>query len=125
VPARLPELLSRTAERLLNTQLECLPYEQILQRYDGPGVLFYCDPPYAGVRLYRHNFTIDDFRLLAERLASLQGQFLLSLNDTPLTRQLFGQFYCREVSLVYGSSRLFPTATELLFSNRPFDQVAP
>ena len=118
-PARLPELLQAAAERLQRTQIECLPYQDLLARYDRPTTLFYCDPPYVGVRLYRHNFANDDFAELAIRLAALRGRFLLSLNDTPFTRATFGDFYSRSLTVSYSSSLAVPRVSELLFSNFP------
>ena len=34
--------------------IECLDYQECIRRYDSPGTLFYCDPPYldAGVQGY-------------------------------------------------------------------------
>ena len=40
------EGLSDIAERLLRVQIENRPALDILRLYDGPGTLFYCDPPY-------------------------------------------------------------------------------
>ena len=116
---RLPELLDQTARRLLQVQIEQLPYEQILSRYDRPSTVFYCDPPYQGLTLYQHNLADEQFGQLAVRLAKLQGRFLLSVNDTPTTRQAFASFERHEVSLSYSSSRVSPRVTELLFANFP------
>jgi len=74
---RLTASLERAAARLSKVQLECLPYEQILARYDRPGTLFYCDPPYWSVALYKHNFVDHDFEELARRLRQIRGTFLL------------------------------------------------
>ena len=49
----------------------------------GPTTLFYLDPPYWGRTLYRYNFNSHDFEMLEERLRSLRGKFVLSLNDVP------------------------------------------
>src|SRR5262249_25030022 len=77
----------------------------------------YCDPPYIGLRLYQHNFADADFELLADRLAGLRGMFILSINHTPLSRQIFGRFHIRDVSLTYGSNGIRPRVTELLGTN--------
>ena len=111
--------MEQAAIRLQRTQIECLPYEDVLRRYDRESTVYYCDPPYLGASLYRHNFSEADFALLAERLGTLRGTFLLSINDKPLVRTLFGRFFCREVDVSYGSSRTTPRVTELLFSNVP------
>src|ERR1700682_4656369 len=98
---RIPEIIERAHKRLQKVQIESLPYERILERYDRPTTVFYLDPPYWGPKLYRHNFTPDDFRLLAERLSSLQGRFVLSLNDRPEVRETFEAFRIRREEIAY------------------------
>src|SRR5882762_5409201 len=88
-PGRLPELLENTHKRLQRVQIECLPYEEILKRYDRPTTLFYLDPPYWDIQLYKYNFSEEDFKGLEERLRKIQGKFVLSLNDVPEVRKLF------------------------------------
>lgn len=102
---RLPELLENAHKRLERVQIECLPYEEILKRYDRPTTLFYLDPPYYGLQLYRHNLTPEDFALMAERLGKLRGHFVLSLNDVPEVRTLFRPFRIREVELAYTAQK--------------------
>src|SRR5206468_11650289 len=63
-PRRVPELIEAAHRRLQQVQIECLPYEEILSRYDRPTTLFYVDPPYWGPKLYRFNFGDDDFTAL-------------------------------------------------------------
>ena len=121
---RLPALIQRTAERLASVQLECLPYGEILTRYDRPTTFFYLDPPYVGRDLYRFNMRDDEFATLAERLAKIEGRFLLSLNDCALSRSAFRAFHCQELSVVYTASRTVPTVTELIFSNYPLPSTS-
>lgn len=116
-PTRLRRLIETTASRLARVQLECWPYERVLERYDRPSTFFYIDPPYVGLSLYRFNLTNDDFPDLAERLRALRGKFLLSLNDHPVARAAFQGFAVRELSVSYTSTPHVPTVRELLFSN--------
>lgn len=102
-PARIPEILLKTHERLSGVQIECLPYETILEKYDSPHTLFYCDPPYFGRELYRFNFSEKDFSLLAERLSRIQGKFVLSLNDTSEVRRLFRPFRIQSFHTSYSA----------------------
>ena len=102
---KLPELLENTHKRLERVQIECLPYEEILKRFDRPDTLFYLDPPYFGRKLYRYNFDEDDFRVLAERLRNVRGKFVLSLNDVPEVRALFAGFRIEAVNLHYTSQK--------------------
>ncbi len=117
-PARLSELLAQVAQRLERVQLECLSYQDTLRRYDRESSFFYCDPPYVDTKAYPHNFSEADYRQLAEHLAGLTGKFLLSPNDHPLAREIFGRFFCREVYVGYSVSRMSRrTVKELVFSN--------
>jgi DNA adenine methylase len=101
----LPELINKTHKRLERVQIECLPYGEILKRFDRPETLFFCDPPYFGRALYRYNFTTSDFEKLEERLGGLQGKFVLTLNDTPEVRVLFRRFAIRTVELAYSAQK--------------------
>jgi len=100
-PERLAELIEHTHKRLVRVQVENLPYEDILRRYDRPKTLFYLDPPYWGRKLYRFNFSEVDFKNLEERLQKIRGMFVLSLNDLPDVRKLFSGFKVREIELPY------------------------
>jgi DNA adenine methylase len=102
---RLPELIEKTHKRLERVQIECAPYDEILQHFDRKGTLFYLDPPYYGKKLYRHNFSHADFEKLSERLSRLRGKFILSLNDVPEVRNLFRRFYIKGVNLHYTSQK--------------------
>lgn len=123
-PSDLPVRLLDVADRLLEVQVECLPWEQIVDRYDRTTTFFYLDPPYVGVDLYRHNFTDSQFASLAERLKGLAGKFLLSINDCPQVREWFNGFHRREITLTYTSLRRPKQVSELLFANFPLTSPA-
>jgi DNA adenine methylase len=99
----LPTLLENVHKRLERVQIECLPYEEILARYDRSGTLFYLDPPYWGRKLYKVNFTESDFVSLEERLRHVKGKFVLSLNDIPVVRKLFRRYVVQGIQLSYTS----------------------
>jgi len=105
-PERLPEVIEETHKRLARVQLENLPYEKVLKRFDRPDTLFYLDPPYFGLSLYRHNLTTADFEKMAERLAGLKAKFVLSLNDVPEVHRIFKQFRFREIDLFYTAQKI-------------------
>lgn len=118
-PTTTEDRLARTAGRLARVQLECGPYEQVLDAFDRPTTLFYCDPPYVGVHLYEHNFSHTQFQDLSARLKAIRGKFLLSINDCPEVRQWFAGFECREVSVTYTAVTTPKRYPELLFANFP------
>lgn len=104
-PATLPELIRKTHERLQNVQLECLPYQEILRKYDREYVFFYLDPPYFNRPYYKFNMEEKDYVEMAERLSQLKGRFLLSLNDTPEIRRIFSRFDIHTLKMTYSAQR--------------------
>jgi DNA adenine methylase len=100
-PERLPKIIEQAHKRLQRVQIECLPYEQVIERYDRPTTVFYLDPPYWGPKLYRHNFGESDFQLLAERLARIKGRFILSLNDRTEVRRTFQGYRIERAEIAY------------------------
>jgi DNA adenine methylase len=100
---KLGPLLGDLHERLAGVTIENLPWQAFLDRYDRPETLFYLDPPYWGSEddYGAELFTRDQFAALAERLARLAGRFILSINDVPEIRELFGYFELLPVELSY------------------------
>jgi DNA adenine methylase len=101
----LPKLIENAHKRLERVQLECAPYDEVIHRFDRPTTLFYLDPPYWGRKLYRHNLGEADFEKLAGQLKKIRGKFILSLNDVPEVRKLFGDFHIQGVELHYTSQK--------------------
>jgi DNA adenine methylase len=117
-PHRIPMVLHLAHERLLGVQLECRPYQEILSRYDRPDTFFYLDPPYFGLPHYKFNLTEKDYVELAALLKNLKGRFLLSLNDKPEVRRIFGHFKIHGLSFSYSAQRRAGKIYgELLISN--------
>lgn len=78
---RLGPVLEELHERLSPVAIERLPYAAFITKYDRPGTLFYLDPPYFGSEgdYGPGVFDGDDFARLAEQLAGISGQFVLSI----------------------------------------------
>lgn len=116
-PTHVAALLTETAKRLERVQLENRPYDRVLTYFDRPTTLFYCDPPYVGLPFYKFNFSDADFDRLAHQLGTLQGKFLLSINDHPRAREAFRAFSVREVAVTYSLHGKNVHPHELVFSN--------
>ncbi len=102
---RIPEVIERVHRRLQRVQIESLPYEKILEKYDRPTTLFYLDPPYWERKLYKFNFTKQQFDDMEARLRRLEGKFILSLDDRSEVRELFAKFQMQTVDLAYTAKR--------------------
>jgi len=74
----LPEL----HQRLQRVQIECADWRCILDTYDTPETLFYCDPPYVPDTRrgggYKHELTTEEHTELVERLLGVRGMVALS-----------------------------------------------
>lgn len=117
---RLQETIRVTQERLQRVHIECLDFRDIIKRYDSPESLFYFDPPYYKVccKAYPGEFIEKDYFDIRDRMNSMQGKSILSLNDHPFTRETFKDFRIEEVQVSYSinkdSSKDFP---ELIIEN--------
>jgi DNA adenine methylase len=100
---RLGPILEDIHERIAGVVIECLPWQDFLRRYDGESTLFYLDPPYWGSEsdYGTGRFAQTDFFALANALAGLRGRFILSVNDLPETREIFGRFAIDQVDVHY------------------------
>jgi len=117
-PTRIPAIIEAAHQRLAKVQIESLPYEQVLEKYDRPTTLFYLDPPYWERKLYKFNFKEADFIALEARLQQLAGKFILSLDDHPKVRELFRAFRMERTEIYYTAQRTAGTRYgELLIMN--------
>lgn len=117
---QLVPMLEDLHERLAGVVIECLPYGELLDRYDRPGSLFYLDPPYAGCESDYGTglFEAEDFERLADRLRRLKGRFVLSINDTPAMRDTFARFKTERVRTTYTlGGRAAKPAAELVVTD--------
>ena len=104
---RIEEQLSAAHLRLSRVYIECLPYAEVIKRYDRADTFFYIDPPYWNCENYYGEglFSRDDFAKLATQLAEIKGKFILSLNDTPGVRECFSGFELEAVQTKYTCSK--------------------
>ena len=99
----LEPMLEDLHSRLAGVVIECLDFGEFIRRYDGPGTLFYLDPPYWGCEgdYGRALFARADFQRLADQLAQIRGRFLMSINDVPEVRAMFAWARIEEVTTTY------------------------
>ncbi len=117
---RMQRLIAAAHQRLQGVQVECLDWAAFIRRYDRPWTLFYIDPPYWGHEndYGKGIFSRGDFLAMAELLSNIEGRFILSLNDRPEVRELFGGFEIETVSTRYSANaRATRRVDELLIGN--------
>lgn len=88
------EDLPLIAQRLLRVQIENAPAIKVIERYDSPETLFYCDPPYAhdsrgDKNAYAHEMSDEQHRELAKVLKNVKGKVALSGYNGALMNELF------------------------------------
>ncbi|NJR12381.1 DNA adenine methylase [bacterium] len=115
------EGLSEIAQRLLRVQIENAPALEVIERYDSPDTLFYCDPPYlhesrGDAHAYRYEMTDDEHRALAAVLHHVKGKVAISGYGSALMNVLYGDW-----ERIEASSKLAPSIkkarTEVLWIN--------
>ena len=84
------EKLRALNARLDKVAVENLPYERLFKNYDSPGTLWFCDPPYTVGEVDTYA-AWDQERMagFAAAVAALQGDWIVTVNDTPENRALF------------------------------------
>ncbi len=118
-PARMRRLIMAAHERLQDVHIECLDWKAFIPRYDRKFAMFYLDPPYLGheADYGRDMFGREDFEAMADMLKRLKGRFILSLNDTPEVRELFGWAQIEAVETRYSANaRSTRRAAEVLIT---------
>jgi DNA adenine methylase len=88
------EALPEIAERLLRVQIENRSALDVIELYDSPETLFYCDPPYVHEtrgddNVYGHEMSDQAHRELAEILNSVKARVALSNYPCPLIDELY------------------------------------
>jgi len=86
--------LHEIVARLRRVQLENRPAVKIVKKYDSPGTLFYCDPPYLHETRkskadYKFEMDYEAHLELAEALGACRGMVALSGYDHPKMDELY------------------------------------
>jgi DNA adenine methylase len=95
------EALYYIADRLLRVQIENLDAFEVIQKYDSPDTLFYCDPPYVhdargDTHAYAYEMSDEQHKQLAELLHSVKAKVALSGYHCELMDNLYRDWHCYE-----------------------------
>jgi DNA adenine methylase len=90
------EELPLIAQRMRAVQIVRRPALDVIRTWDGPGTLFYCDPPYlhstrdaGSTTVYDHEMTEAEHVLLGEALSTCRGDAIVSGYPSPLYDGLY------------------------------------
>ena len=99
---RIEENLSAAHLRLAGgTYIEHLDWASCMDRYDRPHTLFYLDPPYWQTEGYGVPFAWDEYEKIADKLRTLKGKAVVSINDHPDIRACFAGFQMEALKIDY------------------------
>ncbi len=97
----LPEKIIAAAERLRGVQIENRPAVDVIQRFNYPNVLIYCDPPYMlqtrHGKQYRCEMKEADHIELLETLIQHKGYVIISGYETDLYNLVLNGWYKQSV----------------------------
>jgi len=91
------EGLAEVAQRLLRVQIENRPALEVIELYDSPDTLFYCDPPYphrtrGDVKSYLYEMSDEEHVKLGEGLHKCEGTVALSGYRCDLLDELYADW---------------------------------
>lgn len=92
--------LAAVAARLKHVQIENYYASRVIELYDTPGTLFYCDPPYLHTtrvtdkhNVYATEMTDADHEALAKQLHNIKGRAAVSGYPSELYDRLYGDWH--------------------------------
>lgn len=99
--AGIREKLLAAHRRMSGAFIEHLDWLDCLNRYDRDYTFFYADPPYWETAGYGLDFDFSNFECMAEKMRSMSGKLMLSINDHPDIRACFAGFWTKEIKIKY------------------------
>lgn len=116
------KMLDVIAKRLLQVQIEHYPALKVIELYDSPDTLFYCDPPYPlGTRshhkIYKHEMSDFDHRKLAEKLRNVNGLVALSSYDCDMINELYAGWQVYKEKAKLSNLNRLKLRQECLYTN--------
>lgn len=106
-------------ENLKDVEIYNLDYLDIIDKFDSVDTFFYLDPPYENsvktIKTKDLTYTDIDLSILANKLKTIQGKFLITLNDSDVTRDLFKDFNITTYTAYYARTKKY--YTELIIQN--------
>ena len=116
---RIGESLTAAWRRLGGTNIENLPWEDCIERYDRPHTFFYMDPPYWQTEGYGVPFEFDNYERMAKIMREVKGKVMVSINDHPDIRLAFDGHHILELDIQYTLAKVgeYQTSKELVITN--------
>lgn len=110
----LVDILERFRARFDRVSVENLPYQRLMTIYDAPTTFWFLDPPYLNAEIDCYaGWNEAQMTEFAALVADLQGNWLVTVDDSPLNRHLFARHKLTAVKTLNGAlnRRLLPKQT--------------
>lgn len=119
--------------KLDGVYVENRSYEDIIDRFwDKDNTFWYLDPPYVvadKMKYYKHNFTPDEHKKLKEYVdkinANKTSRLMISYDNIPEIRELYKDYFVKEIATKYTEPCIVKDATELLITNYDISKMFP
>lgn len=98
---RIEEELSQAHLRLARVYIEHLDWKRCIEKYDRDATLFFCDPPYWQTEGYGVEFPFERYTEIADLMKTVKGKVILTINDHPDMREVFGGFRLETAKINY------------------------
>lgn len=100
------ETIRKISARLRNVLFRNRDACDVIREFDSPGTFFFLDPPYIACSDTAYDsFTETDMIRLRDVLAACKGRWLLTCDDSPATRRVFGGFRARGNEIKYSLAK--------------------
>ena len=98
---RIEEDLSAAHLRLSQTYVENLSWHKVIEKYDRPHTLHYCDPPYWETEGYGVGFELAQYERMAELAKTVTGAMVISVGDHPEMRRIYAGLHMKSLAINY------------------------
>lgn len=98
-PHNITKNLEYYKEMLKGVKITNKDYLELINKYDKEDTFFFLDPPYENTPSTFYDKTEFDYERLANRLKSVKGNFMLTINDSKYIRKVFKGFVIKPIKV--------------------------
>ena len=104
-------------ERLKGVLILNQDYKAVVKRFNSSNTFFYFDPPYEESNAGHYKHHTFDLDAMARLLHTINGKFMVSMNDSANVRRVFKGFHISTIQTRYSMGGNFKNVTEAIITN--------